>query len=490
MNALPSDRSPEATLRHAARAVRRLSLTGVVVLALFTLLAGALTWRLRGAMLAGLVARDAEVIASVVRLRIAPVEDELVLDAELPRDVILMEQLLEVSALRGVLGLRLYDETGSLTRAVPENFLGRPRPAAAHPGDLRGGGPDAAESPPVAEFIPAGDPAVWFAPDAGTKGSGLAVPLLLIRLPLRLPVTGEWLGQAEFLIDGASLAEQRAALDRGLLVQAGWLIGAAALIGAALHRLAWAGLRRHAEALADEQRRLVRSNAELALAVKASAIGSVTAHLMHDLKGSLAGLEAFVRAGQTAPSSLTADDWSDAAKSARDLRHLSAEIADILRSLETGEGVDLDAAELLDALRARHDALARSRGVELRCVTGEAAAVDGRQSQLVLLVLGNLLRNAIEACPAGGRAELRVDSDAAGTRWRVSDTGPGVPDEVRGHLFRPGRSTKPDGGGIGLAISAQIAAHLRARLELVSTGPTGSVFQLFVPIAEQCPPQP
>lgn len=485
MNARPPARSPEATLRQAARAARRLSLTGVIVLALFTVLAGVLTWRLRGAMLAGLVARDAEVIASVVRLRIAPIEDELVLDTDLPRDVTLMEQLLEVSALRGVLGLRLYDAEGALTRALPETFLGRPCPASA----LALHAPGAAADTPTSEFIGAGHPADWFGlPEKA--GSSPAVPLLLIRLPLRLPVTGEALGHAEFLIDGTSLAAQRAELDRDLLVQAGWLLGVAALIGAALHRLAWVGLRHQAEALADEQRRLVRSNAELALAVKASAIGSVTAHLMHDLKGSLAGLEAFVRAGRTDPATLAPDDWRAAETSARDLRHLSAEIADILRSLETGEGVDLDATELLDALHARHEAFARSRRVELRCAAGDAAAVDGRQSQLVLLVLGNLLRNAIETTPPGGRVELRVDSDAAGTRWRVSDDGPGVPDEIRAHLFQPGRSTKPDGGGIGLAISAQIAAHLHARLELISTGPSGSVFQLFLPAAPASPVHP
>jgi signal transduction histidine kinase len=471
-----SDRSPEATLRQAARAARRLSLTGVVVLVLFAVLAGVLTWRLRDALLAGLVARDAEVIASVVRLRIEPIEDELVLDNDLPRDVQLMEQLLEVSALRGVLGLRLYDEAGNLTRALPETFLGHPCSAAT----LAISTPDQPDTPPVAEFIAAADPAAWLAP-ATTSPTGPEVPLVLIRLPLRLPVTGENLGHAEFLIDGTSLAAQRAALDRDLLVHAGLLLGVAALIGAALHRWAWVGLRRHAKALAGEQQRLLRSNVELALAVKASAIGSVTAHLMHDLKGSLAGLEAFVRAGLDTPSALVPDDWRAAAKASRDLRHLSAEITDILSSLETGEGVDLDTAELLDALRTRHEPLAQTRGVALHCMAGEAASVDGRQSQLVLLVLSNLLRNAIEATPSGGRVALRVDADAAGTRWRVIDNGPGVPDEIRAHLFRPGRSTKPDGGGIGLAISAQIAAHLSARLELLSTGPDGSVFQLLVP---------
>lgn len=475
MNNRPRDRSPEAALRHAALAARRLAFTGVLVLALFTVLTGTLAWRLRDSQLAGLVSRDAEILASVVQLRLAPIEDELLLDADLPREDLLLEQLLDVASLRGVLGLRLYDETGALARAVPETFLGLPCPAA----ELHRPPADRAEPPPTAVFLPKAAPAAWLAP--GRPSEGLSVPLLLVRLPLRLPVTGESLGHAEFLIDGASLATRRHALDRELLFQSGWLLGAALLVGVALHHRAWRGLRRHAHELAAEQRRLIRANADLALAVKTSAIGGVTAHLMHDLKGSLAGLEAFIRAGRADPSALAPADWDAAAGSAHDLRHLSAEIADILRSLETGEGVDLDAAELVSVLQTQHEPAARARRVSLRCELGAAAVVDGRQSQLVLLILGNLLRNAIEASPPEGRVTLAAEAATEGTRWLVTDQGPGVPEHLRNTLFRPVRSTKPDGGGIGLAISAQIAAHLRARLEVVSTGPSGSVFQLFVP---------
>lgn len=465
MNAPTHDRSPEATLQQAARAVRSLAFSGIVVLALFTTLAAVLAWRLRDSQLAGLVSRDAEILASVVQLRLAPIEDELLLDSDLPREDLLLEQLLEVASLRGVLGLRLYDESGTLARAVPETFLGRPLSTPA----LAGAGP-------VADFIPQADPAAWLA--ATTKAD---VPLLLLHLPLRLPLTHETVGYAEFLIDGSTLADQRRALDHELLLQAGCLIGAAFLIGATLHHRAWRSLRRHAHDLASEQRRLIRANADLALAVKTSAIGGVTAHLMHDLKGSLAGLEAFVRAGRTDPAALAPADWEAAATSARDLRHLSAEIADILRSLETGEGVDLDAAELVSVLQSHHAPTASARHVTLRCQLAATVSVDGRQSQLVLLILGSLLRNAIEAAPPGGHVTLAASADPAGTRWCVADDGPGVPEHLRATLFRPVRSTKPDGGGIGLAISAQIAAHLHARLELLSTGPSGSVFELFVP---------
>lgn len=420
-------------------------------------------------MLAGLVARDAEVLASVVTLRLAPIEDTLLLDTDLPRDALLLERLLEVTSLRGVLGMRLYNESGGLTHAVPDSFIVNPYPAAAltAPGT---------ESRTASEFS-VGSPTRWFKNASATRD----FPVLRIRLPLLLPVTRQSLGTAEFLLDGTSLAAQRHALDQRLLTQAGLLIGAAVVIGAGLQYWAWLRLRRHAQALAAEQHRLIRTNAELALAVKSSAIGTVTAHLMHDLKSALSGLEAFIKTGAAEPASLDAEDWHAATHATRDLRHLTSEIADILHSLKTGEGVDLDPSELMHALQARYATLTQAAKVSLVCSGTSDTAVDGRHSQLVLLILSNLLRNAIEATPPGGRVTLEVAHEASATRWRVYDTGSGIPPERQAQLFHPLRSSKTDGGGIGLAISAQIAAHLNATLKLASTGPDGSVFELRIP---------
>jgi len=64
---------------------------------------------------------------------------------------------------------------------------------------------------------------------------------------------------------------------------------------------------------------------------------------------------------------------------------------------------------------------------------------------------------------------------------RVADSGAGLPESVRGNLFRPLRSTKPGGSGIGLAISHQLARHFGGRLELVNSSDEGTVFSLVMP---------
>jgi len=56
-----------------------------------------------------------------------------------------------------------------------------------------------------------------------------------------------------------------------------------------------------------------------------------------------------------------------------------------------------------------------------------------------------------------------------------------LPPEVRRQLFRPLRSTKRGGSGIGLAISQQLARHVGGRVELVSSSDEGTIFRFVVP---------
>lgn len=71
-------------------------------------------------------------------------------------------------------------------------------------------------------------------------------------------------------------------------------------------------------------------------------------------------------------------------------------------------------------------------------------------------VLENLVVNAIEAMPNGGRVVLAARTWASGVEIRVDDTGPGVPEELRERVFELAMSTKGDARGIGLANCRQI----------------------------------
>jgi signal transduction histidine kinase len=113
------------------------------------------------------------------------------------------------------------------------------------------------------------------------------------------------------------------------------------------------------------------------------------------------------------------------------------------------------------------------------------ALADPEQFRQVLL---NLLVNAQEATPVGGciRVSTGMESDARGSAMivvRISDTGPGIADEVRTRIFEPFYSTKDDGTGLGLCIAARIMADHGGRLLLESSNESGTTFAVWVPAA-------
>jgi signal transduction histidine kinase len=82
-------------------------------------------------------------------------------------------------------------------------------------------------------------------------------------------------------------------------------------------------------------------------------------------------------------------------------------------------------------------------------------------------------------------AVVRITGAAApgAIAFDVTDYGPGLAPAVRDQLFRPVASTKPGGGGIGLALSHELARLAGGALELVSTSPAGTTFRLTLPRA-------
>ena len=99
----------------------------------------------------------------------------------------------------------------------------------------------------------------------------------------------------------------------------------------------------------------------------------------------------------------------------------------------------------------------------------------------------NLLRNAMDAVghmPVERRriavTIARSDTDAS---VAVRDSGPGVPPAVMATLFQPFTTTKPNGMGIGLALSQRIAAAHGGTVDATNNPDSGATFRLTVPLA-------
>jgi signal transduction histidine kinase len=111
---------------------------------------------------------------------------------------------------------------------------------------------------------------------------------------------------------------------------------------------------------------------------------------------------------------------------------------------------------------------------------------DARQ---IAIVLANLVRNATDAMPEGGRLSIAAETlDEGGARWvrlTVADSGPGIPAEQVYRIFEPFFSTKVRGIGLGLAICRAIIDNHGGKLRVVSELGLGSRFSLALPAASQ-----
>src|SRR5262249_15309711 len=130
--------------------------------------------------------------------------------------------------------------------------------------------------------------------------------------------------------------------------------------------------------------------------------------------------------------------------------------------------------------QARADVLkpwAAARGVEI-AVEGDARATIDTES--VGRAFDNLLRNAVEASPAGGRVIARVSGEGTNARVIVEAAGPGVAAARSGELFEPFFTTKAEGTGLGLAISRAIVRAHGGELTYARTQAT-TRFEMRVP---------
>jgi signal transduction histidine kinase/putative methionine-R-sulfoxide reductase with GAF domain len=114
-----------------------------------------------------------------------------------------------------------------------------------------------------------------------------------------------------------------------------------------------------------------------------------------------------------------------------------------------------------------------------------AARYDGVayfDEQKLMRVFHNLASNAIEAMPDGGQLQVTIDRDGDELTWAVSDTGSGIPDQIRGRLFELFATGRKGGTGLGLAIVKKIIDDHRGTIR-PETGPSGTTFVIRMPVS-------
>jgi two-component system, LuxR family, sensor kinase FixL len=250
--------------------------------------------------------------------------------------------------------------------------------------------------------------------------------------------------------------------------------------------------RRHADHLAREaQARLKQKESEAAQAARFNLVSGMASALAHEITQPMTAARALARSVQhilrmpdgdlkRADANVTTmiaqiDHAGDVLRHVRDfLRRGTPQ-----RSAIGLRGVIDEAMVLVQAEALTHDV------VVVRSIEDGLPALHGDPIQLQQ-VLVNLVRNAIDAVAAGGRAgkvviSARRQDDPAGVELAVTDDGPGVPLDMVDRLFQPLATSKNEGLGLGLSICASIIGAHGGRIWLHCADAGRTEFRLFLP---------
>ena len=230
---------------------------------------------------------------------------------------------------------------------------------------------------------------------------------------------------------------------------------------------------------------LRKTEAQLIRSEKLAALGQLAAGIAHEIRNPLTSINILIHSLRDKPS--------DEERRQEDLRVIEEEIRRIneivdqfLRFAKPAPPL-LQQADVLslfeETLQLLKPQIEKHRiSVEKEFPSLPPTVLDREQMKQVIL---NLLLNALQAMPGGGRLRLsgQVLEDNRWIQLSIQDTGVGILPEDMNKLFDPFFSTKEGGVGLGLSIAHRILDQHRGKIQAESTPGRGTLFTLWLPIS-------
>ncbi len=249
--------------------------------------------------------------------------------------------------------------------------------------------------------------------------------------------------------------------------------------------------RRHyqeaSEQLAESLRRLEKTTDELQLiegqlrsAERLSTLGELTASLAHEVRNPLASIRGVAE--------ILRDESVDnkhhefitiLLKEVQWLDNVVASYLNLARQ-KSADKAPVNLRAVLDSTRTLLGPEIRKKSLAVTVQVDDGMLLNCREDHLRQALL-NVLLNAIQANPQGGKLDLTAVRENGTVRISIADSGSGLSKEAKEKLFDPFFSERDEGTGLGLAITKRIVESHGGKVFAVNNTPTGAVITMEFP---------
>ncbi len=237
------------------------------------------------------------------------------------------------------------------------------------------------------------------------------------------------------------------------------------------------------EKLAKKNRQLQEAQERLIRSERLAVIGNMAAYVAHEIRNPLVTVGGFAR--------VLLREYADHKKVKQNVEIIIEEVgrlekilANIMDFSKPEEPVRMmtQINQLLENTCALMEPYFKKGRIQLIKKFNELISeiiVDPAQIKQVLL---NLIKNAVESMPDGGKLIIETMMEDEYIRVDIADTGEGMTSEVLQNIFTPFFTTKVDGSGVGLAVSQKIVDDHNGFLKFKSVLKEGTTFSVYLPV--------
>jgi signal transduction histidine kinase len=228
------------------------------------------------------------------------------------------------------------------------------------------------------------------------------------------------------------------------------------------------------QSIQDARQELIRQE-------RISTIGRLSSSIVHDLRNPLAsiygGAEMMMdgELSETQMQRLAGNIY----RSSRVVNDMLQELVDVSRGrMQAPEACRL--SEVVEAAIEAQRSVADQQGVIIAADVDSSIEIPLERARMERVFV-NLITNALEVMPHGGKIEIGVYQNGRDVVVHIDDTGPGIPAAVREKLFQPFVTVSRNGLGLGLALSRQTALDHGGDLWAEDSEERGARFRLRLP---------